>query len=251
MHLPVEITTEITDHFTDHLDKNPTDYICVYGSSVYSPDKLTSDVDLFAVVQKQGSLALDTTIEFIQDLHQRHGRELDTEVPYDNKVHYTAPEVEAAVQFGGFEVAGNRIVIPPVQKTIEFLSGAAIKARLLLNGLTSPHSVIGNDFSQYHSARSRAGEAITLLAVSLQAEQEFDVDRLLNTLTESPSGKSGEMYLGYKVEYPIVKEHLYGVLAGALDRLHSEKVIDKRSETYHVEWRTFDPVGYMKATAIK
>lgn len=248
MHLPIEITAEITNHFSDYLNQNPTDYICVYGSSVYSPDKLTSDVDLFAVTQKAGSLALESTIEFVQDLHLRHGRKLDAEVPYDNKVLYTSAEVESAIQFSGFETVGNRIMVPLVRKTAEFLQGPAIKARLFLNSMTTPHSVIGNDFSRYHSARERAGETIALLGVGLQTEEEFDLEMLMASLVETPSGRAGEMYLGYKVEYPIVKEHLYGALAGALDRLDKNGVIEKDREAYRVDWRTFDPVAYMKAT---
>lgn len=251
MHLPVEITAEITNHFSNHLDQNPTDYICVYGSSVYSPDKLTSDVDLYAVTRKKGSLAIEPTVEFVQDLHMRHGREFDAEVPYDNKVLYTGTEVESALQFGGFEVVGNRIIVPPVRKTAEFLQSPAIKARLFLNSMTTPHSVIGRDFARYHSARERAGETIALLGVGLQMEEEFDLETLMASLVETPSGRAGEMYLGYKVEYPIVKEHLYGALAGALDRLNENGVIEKGRESYRVDWRTFDPVEYMKANRKK
>ena len=249
MHLPIAISNEITSHFTPHLEDNPTDYVCVYGSSVYSPDKVTSDVDLFVVTHGAGKLALGPLVEFITDLHVRHGRKLDAEVPYDNKVHYTDKEVETAIQFGGFQVDGPNITVPPVRKEAEFLQSPAIKSRLALNGLTTPHAVIGQNFSRYHVARERAGEAATLLGISLLGGEEFDVPMLREALTTSETGASGEMFLGYKTEYPIVDEHLLGVLSGGLDRLAKQGVVSPTFQGYNVQWDSFDPLGYMQATA--
>lgn len=250
MHLPLGITKEITDYFEDHLEKHPHDYICVYGSSVYSPEKTTSDVDLFLVTQSPTYLAIGSLVTFIKDLHTSHGRKLDAEVPYENKVHYTDQEVEYAVQFGGFEVHGNRIVVPQIQKIPSFLGSAAMKARLALNGLTTPHTVIGNDFSRYHYSRTRAGESATLLGISLQSEQDFDIHMLSEALTKNQSGKQGELYLGYKTEYPIVQDHLYGTLAGGLDRLEDAHVVERSGDIYHVDWGNFSPYDYMARTAL-
>jgi arginyl-tRNA synthetase len=249
MHLPVSISHEINEHFLSHLQDNPEDYICVYGSSVYSPDKLTSDVDLFAVTHGVGKLALDPLVSFIKDLHIRHGRHLDAEVPYENKVHYTAAEVEDAVQFGGFEVQSSHITVPPVRKESAFLQSPAIKARLALNGLTTPHVVFGEDFRRYHIARERAGEAAALLAISLIDRQEVSVPLLRDALTVSETGASGEMFLGYKTQYPIVNEHLSGVLEGGLVRLSKHGVVNPTLDGYQVPFETFDPLGYMRATA--
>lgn len=249
MHLPLSVSSEISTHFAPHIEENPQDFVCVYGSSVYSPDKKTSDVDLFMITNKSGKIALDPTIEFIRDLHIRHGRHLDEEVPYYNKIHYSAAEVEEAVQFSGFDVSGASITVPPVRKEKSFLEGPAIKARLLLNGLTTPHVVIGKDFSHYHSARERAGEAVTLLAISLLEREEFDVGILHDTLTTGKDGESGEMYLGYKTEYPLVKEHLQGVLSGAVERLAGQDIIHSTNEGFVIQRDTFDPQNYMINTA--
>jgi arginyl-tRNA synthetase len=249
MHLPVSISSEISGRFAGHIEENPTDYVCVYGSSVYSPDKLTSDVDLFTVTHGVGTLAVGPLVEFVRDLHIRHGRDLDAEVPYDNKVHYTAAEVEAAVQFAGFEVNGPNITVPPVRKEAAFLQSPAIKARLALNGLTTPHAVFGKDFSRYHTARERAGEAATLLAISLLGQEEFTIPALHEALTVAETGVSGEMFLGYKTEYPIVSEYLRGELSGGVDRLTKQRVVQSTMEGHMVQWDSFDPLGYMQATA--
>jgi|GEM_PF-2887046 len=249
MHLPLTISSEISEQFASHITENPTDYICVYGSSVYSPDKVTSDVDLFVVTHEVGRLAIDPLVDFIRDLHARHGRRLDEEVPYQNKIHYRDAEIEDALQFGGFEVNNSVITVPPVRKEAAFLESAAIKARLALNGLTTPHAVIGKNFSRYHVTRERAGEAAALLAISLLRQEEFGVQSLHDALVVSETGASGEMFLGYKTEYPLVSEHLRGVLGGAVDRLAKQGVVNTTTHGYAVSLETFDPKGYMQTTA--
>jgi hypothetical protein len=249
MHLPVSISSEISEHFAHHLNDNPSDYVVAYGSSVYSPEKVTSDVDVFAVTHSAGKLAIGSLVSFIKDLHIRHGRKLDAEVPYENKVHYTSEEIESAVQFAGFDIQGPHIIVPPVRKEAAFLQSPQIKARLALNGLTTPHAIIGKDFARYHQARLRAGEAATLLAISLQGQQEFTIDHLRQALTTSKTGASGEMFLGYKTEHPLVDEYLYGVLGGGTERLAKQGVIHPTVEGYTVNWNTFNPAKYMQATA--
>lgn len=248
MHLPVSISNEISEFFTPHFEENPEDYVCIYGSSVYSSEKETSDVDMFVVTHNAGALALGPTVDFIQDLHRRHGRTLDAEVPYENKVHYTATEMDAALRFGGFEVNGQHISVPTVRKEPSFLNSPAIKARLALNGLTTPHSAVGVDFNRYHANRAKAGEAITLLAISLCDEEAFTIPDLHHTLTTDRQGASGEMYLGYKTEYPVVAEHLSGVLSGALGRLTEHGVVSQVGDGFIIDRRQFDPLGYMTET---
>lgn len=249
MLLPLTVSNEITSYFSEHIDQNPQDYVCVYGSSVYSSEKRTSDVDLFVVTHTLDSLALSSLIDFVKDLHIRHGRILDAEVPYENKMHYTAQELEHATEFGGFQITGKEILVPPVRKEPSFLRSSEIKARLALNGLTTPHAALGKDFSKYHLARDRASETITLLAINLFHEDEFGVNDLHDALSvEQNTGMSGELFLGYKTEYPIVSEHLKGTLGGALDRLAINGVIFSTSEGYGVKRNEFDPLGYMKAT---
>lgn len=249
MSLPTSVAREISNYFADHIEKYPTDYVCAYGSSVYSPDKLTSDVDLFAVTHDVGTLAVGPLIEFVEDLHVRHGRRLDVEVPYDNKIHYVAAEIEASLQFDGFEVDGPSITVPPIRKDAVFLQSPAIKSRLALNGLTTPHMIFGKDLSHYRRARERAGEAATLLAISLNGEEEFTIPALQEVLTISKTGASGEMFLGYKTEYPIVREYLLEELEGGIDRLTKHGAVRSTIEGYMVRWDLFDPRGYMQATA--
>jgi predicted nucleotidyltransferase len=246
MHLPSTISNEITGYLSEHLEKHPTDYACVYGSSVYSPDKSTSDVDVFVVTRDDANFEVNKFADFIEDLHLRHGRKLDAEVPYDNKVHYTEREINSAIQFGGFLVIGRRIVVPPVRKEPGFLKSKEIKARLALNGLTTPHAAIGNDFTKYHRSRELAGEAATLLAINLSKADEFSVGDLQEALTASQeSGASGEMFLGYKTEYPLVSEYLQGVLSGALERLVKRSIVFRSGEYFWIKRQELNPLSSM------
>ncbi|HEX8763370.1 MAG TPA: hypothetical protein VF733_06475 [Candidatus Saccharimonadales bacterium] len=245
MHLPPEISREITDHFTPHFKDFPTDYVCVYGSSVYAPDKLQSDVDLFLVTHNADNPDIEPVVHFVKDMHDRYGRQLDEEVPYHNKIHYTAAEIENAIQFGGFEVNGASITVPAIRKEKAFLESPAIKARLALNALTTPHVAIGDDLMRYHIARQRAGEAATLLAISLLGKKEFDIASLHGALTVNDEGATGEMFLGYKTEYPAVGDRLSLILRKSLASLAGQDLVKVDTDTYRVG-KDFDPLDYIK-----
>lgn len=242
MHLPTKVSVEIGEFVGDHCSQYPEDYAIVYGSSVYSPDKSTSDVDMFLVSRDADNVAIDSLVTFIKDLHFKNGRRLDAEVPYENKVLYSLPEIDSAVSFSGFEIVGGRIIVPKVKKEAEFLQSEQIKARLALNGLTTPHVVFGKDFAQYHEARVKAGLAITILAISLSKQSRFNLDDLRDALVVDEDGQSGEMFLGYKTEYPIVDEHLVGILNAGLKRLAGNNVIEPWAGGYSIDHKRFDPL---------
>ncbi len=242
MHLPTKVSVEISEFVDDHCSQHPEDYAVVYGSSVYSPDKVTSDVDMFLVSRDADNVAIDSLVAFIKDLHLKNGRSLDAEVPYENKVLYSLAEIDSAVNFSGFEVIDGKIVVPEVKKEAEFLQSDQIKARLALNGLTTPHVVFGKDFAQYHEARVKAGLAITILAISLSEQSRFNLDDLRDALVVGDDGQSGEMFLGYKTEYPIVDEHLVGILNAGLKRLIGCNAIEPWAGGYNIDSKIFDPL---------
>lgn len=249
MHLPESISAEIDEHFASHFKKNSEDYIVVYGSSVYSSYNTTSDIDLFMVTHRPDRLALSSLVSFIKDMHIRHGRSLDEEVPFTNKVRYTNDELESAMQFGGFDIENSRIIVPPVRKEANFLQSPQIKARLALNSLTTPHVAIARNLSRYDTMHPRAHEAATLLAISLCGKEEFNTNDLLDALTTSKTGERGEMFLGYKTEYPSVSEYLSNVLMGGLERIAKNGVVKVSRDGYVIDANDFDPLKYMQSTS--
>lgn len=245
MRLPEAISSEIADYVSPHILQCPQDFVCVYGSSVYSEESWLSDIDLFAVTHNKQEFRIDNLVRFIKDMHDRHGRKIDEEVPFDNKVHYTGKEVDDALAFSGFDVDNGVIAVPLIIKEAEFLGGAAIKARLALNALTTPHLAIGDDLSRYRAVVKRAETSATLLAVNLIRRSTFDVPDLYDTLTEGDDGQAGEMYLGYKTEYPIVGDHLHKVLEHGLTSLATDDILIEQGSGYRLADPSVDPIAYM------
>ncbi len=197
---------------------DPDSYVIFYGGSIYK--KLSnSDIDL-AIVTTKRSKSLDKLLErFIVDLHQRHGLRVDTEVPYSNKLLYAKSDLEMALTLDCF-INHNKssYKIPRVEKSIEFLSSPEIKARLILNALTTPHQFLGNVMGGA-SDETRAALAITVLAIGLIEGSDFSKDELEERLIRSKDGEEGELYLGYKTNHNIVMDYLRGCLGLGLSIL--------------------------------
>jgi predicted nucleotidyltransferase len=242
--LEAAIALDIKAYWDPCLAECETNYLCVYGSSVYEKDCNKSDIDLFVVTDAR-DFALSGLVNFVNSLHETHEREIDVEVPYANKVLYTSNEINQATSYSGFTVNGSVITIPPIEKTQEYLSSPAVKARLALNALTTPHLVIGKNYTKYNAARSRAEKAVTLLSAQLTKQPEFTVDDMYDALSFDDCGNTGEMFLGYKVEHHIVEKYLRELLYYRVERLVNENILEKSDESYRV-CKDFNPVVYMQ-----
>lgn len=245
--LPEAIITDIVDFFDDHLQENPTDYVCVYGSSIYTTERPESDIDLFLVsTDETTSLSIHSIATFIKRMHIANNRKLDEEVPYDNKVSYTQSEVKDALLLKGFHIENGRITVPPVVKSRAFLSSNSIKYRLFLNCLTTPHGIIANSFERHTEDRQNAEKAMTALAINLYHEDSnsdtFTINDLFNTLTLGPNGEAGELFLGYKTDYPAVSEHLTNFLTNTKNQFIKDGLISTvTDETYTKTPKSFNP----------
>ncbi len=221
------IGNEIKTFFDPYLKRNPRDFLCVYGGSLYK-DRPDSDVDLFVVRQDNqpmSEFSLENITEFVRDMHSRLGRKVDEEVPFHNKLCYTVEELVAALCFSGFDVDDAKIIVPDIIKSSEFLSGPEIKARLVLNALTTPHKIFGEDLTRYYRIRDVAEDSITLLALGMVKAKTFSWHELYEKLTTGPNGEKGEMYLGYKDSFPVVIEYLEHVLERGVNRLSGQGIL--------------------------
>ncbi len=229
-----ELVRELQDiHSTLPLDAG--DFTCVYGSSLYHPTKVTSDVDLFVVSDAPAlkePATVDGIVDTIKGLHVRYGRKIDEEVPFANKLVYRHGDLEDATRLRCFEIdstSGN-ITIPAVEKTDAFLNGRGIKLRLALNALTTPHLVIAEDPSAYEEHKAAAETAMVAAGIATHAGSDFRAEDIFDALTVGPDNSTGEMYLGYKIEHPAVKVHLEGVITRTLGLMAAGAVI---RETMH------------------
>lgn len=238
------VKDELGQYFKAHVEREEKDFLCFYGSSVYSK-KEQSDVDLF--VATDGAIATDALIDVVKKVHIEHDRQIDEEVPFCNKVRYSFIELMDSVNYGGFDRNGSRITVPAIQKDADFLNSQEVKLRLAFNALTTPHDVIGTNLTEYHFIRERAEEAAALLAIALNDDPVFTVDSLYNSLVVDEDGNEGEMFLGYKVEYDVVQTHLKTSIDNALDRLGRLEVVQIVQDGYYVDIDNFNPIETMRA----
>lgn len=219
-----ESLQELREYFTQYLSDDPGAYVCLYGSSMYKPFSKRSDVDMFVATDgieltQQDTVALAS---FIKDFHIRHGRKVDEEVPYENKIVYKPAERTASINLEMF--AGGKV--RPIQKTIEYLSGQEIKLRLFLNAMTTPHLAIADDPSIYLAEREAAERSVTTLGLAMQNGQEYSIDDIYSALTLGPNNEFGEDHLGYKINYPRVGAHLVDILNRVLPRLNTQIALE-------------------------
>lgn len=173
---------------------------CIYGSYPNETAKSDSDIDLFiAVPENQYNDKLFNSIKtLIIEFHVQNKLGLDNEVPYERKLVYTNKEIIDALNYKGFNIQSNQILIPDVVKTKEFLSSQEIKLRLALNALTVPNFIFGNDQRMKDLIEEKVPLVLTLLAINLYGLKQFTIEDLVNILLRSKDGLEGELYLGYK-----------------------------------------------------
>lgn len=210
-----------------HSSSCPGDSIIdVYGSCAYSTEEKQSDIDLFLLASSKDDIPFAPFLAFIHDMHMRHGRKIDNEVPFENKLIYDRSEILAATALEGFGVdpVTQLLTVAPVRKTIEFLSSREMKLRLVLNALTTPQLLIGSRAIMVPFWRN-AEVASTLLGISLHGEKHFGCEEVLNALCTSKSGQDGEMHLGYKPENQLVLDHMLGFIDHSLSELSHKGII--------------------------
>jgi hypothetical protein len=215
-------------------------FAVLYGGSVYKPLS-QSDLD-FAIVTSNATPQLQREVEsFIIQLHDKYNLRLDDEVPFNNKLIYHPDEVFNAIHLSCFINNDKTFEIQKIEKTAEFLSSPQIKARLILNALTTPHEFWGNSKSGSH-AEIQSGLAIIVLAIELVKKDLFDGPALFNALTISKDGEWGEDFLGYKYSFDLVADYLNGIIVMGLSVLEDEGFIKRGADGFYKKVATYDPV---------
>lgn len=205
---------EITGYFQD-VRVSDVDFLLFYGSCVYKQNSL-SDIDLLISAEDTTQYDISELTDRVINVHKKHSREIDTEVPFENKLLYSFDEVEEAVRLKQFRSSIGRLVIPEVVKEPEYLNSQNVKLRLALNALTTPHKVIAENKATYEEFKLKAEIGILNLAESIAGSgeiEDFTDEQIFAALTLGPNGEQGEDYLGYKTEYPEVKEYLWSILS--------------------------------------
>lgn len=199
----------------------------LYGSTVFGVN--TSDLDLcFFREQMLPKYEFEKLKNFTHDFHVSNNLRIDEEVPYDNKLIYTHDFIESTLTNPPFPRQNNKIIVPQIQKSHEFLNSIEMKKRLLLNILTVKHAIIGKDCDLIDSYIDRAWEVMLKTVISYSEKEEFSFQEILECLYEDPFNKnSGEMYLGYKTNLQAKMDFIEEQVDLELDRLIDENKIQK------------------------
>lgn len=231
--LSIEVTNELSEYLdglSDPLEPADQPFCCIYGSSTYLQGRESSDIDLFFAVHDDQfeDVDLDLLVEKTEDLHTRLRRKIDNEVPYTTKLLYKFSDIENALTLRCFEGEDGELTVPQVVKSEEFLSSNSIKERLALNALTTPHLMLGNEGERRTKYERLAGIAMLLVGITLSGgrlDGPVNEEEVIRNLVVSPSGETGEMYLGYKIDRPQVIEYLRTVVSKSIEALNQYEVL--------------------------
>jgi predicted nucleotidyltransferase len=217
------------------VDESDDIFVCIYGSSVYKPEISTSDIDFLVAGSTERISQIDTQdlAAFVTELHIREGKEIDTEVPYCNKLTYSFDFLNRALMYEGFSQNGDgHLYVPRVVKTTEFLGSQAIKLRLAANALTTPHIILPEESRFYQRYVKLFEICMTLLGIDISGEDSFSAADVRRALVVNEHGEEGEMYLGYKVDQEMVEVRLRMFIVRALTTLlkdgYLKRVTDKK-----------------------
>lgn len=249
--IDIKSARQITENFIysacPEIEGADQSFVCIYGSSVYKPDSDSSDIDLLisAPPERIECIELGRVTGSVIELHEQLGRQTDEEVPYENKLLYSTEELIEAITFGGFVVEGCEIFVPEVKKSDEFLRSNEVKLRLALNALTTPNRIV-SPCKEYADKLTRCAQiSAVILGISTSPIQPVTSADILDNLTHSRNGKTGEDYLGYKIEFNPVREHITDFVKKGLDTMVADRFLTERDRRYNVE-PGFHPISVVK-----
>lgn len=217
----------------------PGSFAVVYGGSIYKKRSL-SDIDIAFVLSTNSVDIFKKAESFIKSIHEQYQLRTDEEVPYSNKLVYYPSEIKDAINLSCFKV-DDTFIVPAVEKSREFLQSSAIKQRLFLNALTTPHHIIGR--SKYSRKLEQiAGRQICLLGLSLAKRRNLDesIENCILVLERGVNGEYGEMYLGYKMEYSAVRSKLEKIIDSAYKSLIKEGLLTHGCDIFLRRYHNLD-----------
>jgi L-2,4-diaminobutyrate decarboxylase len=228
------ILNDITNFYNEYIRiEDINSFVIIYGGSTYKQYS-NSDLDLLFYIEKPTKNIYPSIQNYIDDLHQRYELSKDEEVPSSNKLLYVGDEIHQAERLECFNLDNKpSSIVNKVVKSKEFLSSHEIKIRLIINAFTTPNIVIGNEglANKYISTISKS---ITGLSILLNDSSEFTMDNLYDRLVNNARGISGELFLGYKAEFPEVEVKLKYILLNFLNEFEKDGYLIKEGNNYRL-----------------
>ncbi|MBS3108144.1 nucleotidyltransferase domain-containing protein [Candidatus Woesearchaeota archaeon] len=226
------IKKELGSFFSSELNK--TDYFTIiYGSYAYGADRAESDLDFVTYASEFNEKNMENTMKFIFDLYKRYDIALDYEVPHEKKVLVKYKLLEDGIKGRGFEKRGDKLFVPPVVKSKEFLESNEIIMRLSLNSITSENIFVSGNMDYYLSKRSEALENLVAFIFSINDITSVNIDEFVQYLIGTQE-RNGEMYLGYKDKGP-VREYLKNVFKAEFEHFFEQNIFGKSDNRYYLK----------------
>lgn len=219
---------DIAKKYRDEVIKKFDDMTMIlYGSTVFGVK--TSDLDVCFVSME--SLTEDQFLQLeniTRNFHLKNNLRIDEEIPYKNKLVYTNNFVENTLINPPFPYINNKFIIPPINKSKEYLSSKEMSQRLLLNILTVKNEVLCGDKELIKEYGYRAWEKIIKVVLSYSEQNVFLIEELLKNLYIDPYSKEeGELYLGYKTNLEEKKIYLQKKVEEILEQLENKNKVAK------------------------
>ncbi len=213
--LSADLIHEIEGFVKQEFSTEEEYFAIVYGSYAKSRQKDTSDIDVMFVSDKIGEARMNRCIDFVIDLHQRHGLPLDTEIKYEHKVLIPLSFLADAVTGVGFQRKDGSYHIPKIEKTRECLESEALRQRFLHGMMTHEHIfVCGND-QFYNQLQAQATKEL-VKAITMARDERVVTPQSLAELLLANGRDEGDFYLGFKQD-----EYLSRLCANALGSMVS------------------------------
>ena len=182
----------ITENFSEIVDS-----VIFYGSNIYNEN--SSDLDVCIIVNCYDEMIKEKIISETIKFHLNNKLKLDDEIPFSNKLIYTVTEINEILKNPPF-YDNCKVVIHDIVKSEKFLSSKEMKQRLMLNILTTDHLTVGKSTRKYENMAFKIIVNVIMKYFNIKNNSE---DEILNCMyTNKYTGSYGEMFLGYKKNYP-------------------------------------------------
>ena len=184
-------------------------FALIFGSTVLGKKDSDIDFKIFSKASASDELRKSTAY-FAENLHKEfvpHYKLGEYCVPYEVKTIISNDTLNASLNLKVFLNDFNKLVIPEIILSKEFLNSELCQMRTVLSALTTPNIFVCGDKESYNNTTFKAFLGIRKLICGIYNLNQNNLEQIINLLLNSPNGQTYKNYLGYK-DNPIIREHL-------------------------------------------
>ncbi|WP_242266517.1 MULTISPECIES: aminotransferase [unclassified Bacillus cereus group] len=235
--MKIDLSTNILNGMKQYIDSENMLLALVYGSQSWNHfNKKNSDIDMMFIVKKEQPKMKQQLIADFMKLNRSLNYELDTEVPYENKLVISLNDIVKALEGLAFQ-KNNTLCIQPILKTETFLNSNTIKYRLILSAFTTNPLLLSGEVELFVSITQLAFLVVLKVIITHYKCECFTIQDLLEKILTNGI-HSGEDYLGYKSN-PIQIESYRVFLTEQLNLLAIKEIARFKHGIYYIHSEKF------------